>query len=68
MEAAVAVNAGHADLEHGVVLAGHEVATDDAFEAPNRGVNSGQQGGQLACRCRRFPTRTGILLRQETQR
>jgi hypothetical protein len=34
METAAVVNAGHADLKHVVILAGHEVETDNAFGAP----------------------------------
>jgi hypothetical protein len=45
MEPALVVNACDADLEHVVVLAGHAVATNDAFGTPDRGLKGGQHRG-----------------------
>jgi len=48
VEAAVVVHTGDADDEHVIVLAGHEVATEDAFGFADRCLKCGEDGGRLA--------------------
>ena len=48
MEAAIVVDAGDADDEHVVILAGHEVTTDDAPGFANCGFECGEDWSRLA--------------------